>query len=431
MRQIIQNFSVTNIYRYSLVAITIGCSACTGLGQRIDGPDDFDREYYSPKKQRGQTEQEVFDIVSDRDISIYRKNQAFDRYMPAELELPRSMTNNDQENLSCEINAKKPFMYTAPPLSPGDRVQILVHEGSEFSGVYEVNIDGTIGLPFIEPIFVAGYTPAKAEKLIIQSLIDNKLFKKKFLRVSLRPQQWAAAQVQVLGAVFNPGLVTVNARKADERLQQSTQWSGDFPTSRLISSALQAAGGIRPDANIKKVYLMRNGKQSIYDLSGVFDGALLQLPALAAGDRIYIPSTGYFDSKLVRPSSITPPGVRVFISNLTSPSTSNASSGISRHATSLPYGTRLLSAAISANCVGGSSASNSNRTTILVSTNPVSGEAEIIERTLEKLVTHRKRDAYNPHIMPGDGIACYDSSVTNLREVGRTLTDILLPFSLF
>ncbi len=412
------------------IAFTLTTTGCTGLGQHIDGPDEFDRDYYSPEKQRHVSLDDLVG-VQQTNINLYSHNQPFDRYTLNQLDLPRSLQGNNDNALICNVDQRVFNAYPAPPLSPGDRVQVYVHEGQEFSGVYEVNLDGTLGLPLIEPVFVAGLTPSQAEVLIKDQLIGMKLFNKQFLRLSLRVQQWAAVQVQVMGAVFDPGLVTINSRNAEERSQQSTQWSGDFTTNRLLSAALQAAGGIRPDANLQKIYLIRNKSEQVIDISGVMDGNLLQLPSLAAGDRIFVPSTGVFDSNLVRPSSITPPGVRVFISNLTMPSTNNASSGINRHATSLPYGTRLLSAAISANCVGGSSASNSNRTTVLVSTNPMNGESEIIERTLEKLVTQRHRDTYNPHIMPNDGIACYDSSITNLREVGRTLTDILFPFALF
>lgn len=418
-------------YRYTVIFAVVSCTACSGLGQQIERPNKFDRYYYSPEKEFSQSTDNIPEIVQQKDVNFYREHQPFERYKTDMFNAKYNVNACKQSELNFNAPKSNPYLYSAPPLSPGDRVQILVHEGKEFSGIYEINLDGTIGLPMVEPVFVSGSTPAEAQQLIFQSLIKNDLFRKDFLRVSVRVQQWAAVQVQVQGAVFHPGMVTINSRTAEDRSQQSTQWSGDFPTNRLLNSALLAAGGIRPDANIQKTYLIRDEKQTLIDLSGLLDGSPLQLPALASGDRIYIPSTHFFDGKLVRPTSITPAGIRIFISNLTTPSSSNANSAIGKHATSLPYGTRLLTAAISANCVGGSSFSNSSRTTVLVSTNPITGKTEIIERSLEKLLTNRNRDAFNPHIMPGDGIVCYDSNVTNLREIGRTLTDILLPLSLF
>jgi protein involved in polysaccharide export with SLBB domain len=427
-------FSCVNrgVQRLSLGAgLLILLSGCSGLNQHIQGPGDFNRNYYAPEKQSHQSVESFADLANQYNAKVYASSQPYDRYGPDIFKQVPAINSKSADGLICKTPVDKPYLYQAPPLSPGDRVQIQIHEGEEFSGVYEVNLDGTLGLPLIEPVFVAGLTPPKAQQLIAQKLIDDGIFRKKFLRMSLHPQQWAAVQVQVQGAVFNPGLITINQRSAEERAQQSTQLSGDFPIRRLLNEALQSAGGIRPDANLEKVYLLRGEQQTVLNLSGLLDDSPLQLPALAAGDRIYIAPSGYFDASLVRPSSITPPGIRVFMSNLTSPSYNNSSSAINRDSTSLPYGTRLLGAAISANCVGGSAASNSNRTTILVSKNPVSGETEVIERSLEQLLVNRNRDSINPHIMPGDGVTCYDSSVTNLREIGRTLTDILLPFSLF
>jgi len=422
--------------RALLVASCMLLAACTGIARHIDGPLDHERNYYIPEKGVTQVQSLLPNDLGEREgIRFYRSFQAVDRYFLAQMDQFGIAGGAQDENaLACNVPAVarlNPYRYQAPPLSPGDRVQIAVEDGEEFSGVFEVNLDGTLGLPLIPPVFAAGQGVREVEQMIRTSLVQEKLFKPDFLRLSIRPQQWAAIQVQVQGAVFDPGLVTINSRSAEDRNQQSTQWSGDSPTGRLLNAALLAAGGIRPDANISKVYLLRGTNQQIVDLSGVLAGNFLQLPALASGDRIYVPSTGGFNRNLVRTSQITPPGVRVFISNLTQPSNSNASSAIGKHTTSLPYGTRLLTAAISANCVGGSASSNSNRTAVLVSRNPISGETEVIERSLEHLLLHRNRDSVNPHIMPNDGIACYDSGVTNLREVGRTLTDILLPFSLF
>lgn len=442
-KRLIKDIGLTTVITASLL-----CSGCAGIGRYIEGPDDFDRAYYSPEKQRIPLDEPLQDIFGDDSFHVFHKDEPVTRYPLQATELPEILKDMPGTELECKVEEKAEHYHDdhhhdhhghsrqngshrSPPLSPGDRVQIYVHEGEEFSGVYEVNIDGTLGLALIDPIYVAGLTAKQAEALIKHSFLEHHIYKKANLHVSVRPQQWAAVQVQVMGAVFNPGLVTINARKAEDRAQQSTQVSGDFSTSRLLSSALQAAGGIRPDANLTRVIVVRNNRNIVFDISGVLDGSLLNLPALAAGDRIFVPSTGFFDSRLVRPSGITPPGVRIFISNLTQPATDNASSAIGKHATSIPYGTRLLSAAVSANCVGGSSVTNSNRTAVLISKNPVTGESEIIERPIEKLITNRKRDTYNPHIMPDDAIACYDSGVTDLREIGRTFTDLLVPFALF
>ncbi|MFZ4558326.1 MAG: hypothetical protein ACOYN8_18335, partial [Pseudanabaena sp.] len=42
----------------------------------------------------------------------------------------------------------------ALPLSPGDRIRLLIPEGELFSGVYEVNLDGNIQIPYLDPLTV-------------------------------------------------------------------------------------------------------------------------------------------------------------------------------------------------------------------------------------------------------------------------------------
>ncbi len=61
---------------------------------------------------------------------------------------------------------------------------------------------------------------------------------------------------------------------------------------------------------------------------------------------------------------------------------------------------------------------------MLVSKNPLTGDSEVIERRIEALVRRKDRDAYNPPLMPNDAIACYDSNITNVRDVLRSFGDI-------
>jgi hypothetical protein len=130
---------------------------------------------------------------------------------------------------------------------------------------------------------------------------------------------------------------------------------------------------------------------------------------------------------LARPSRITPPGIRVFMSNLTRPATSNATSAINEYSTKLPYGTRFLQGLVSANCVGGIQATNARRWAVLISRNPITGESEVVARSVEDLVRRADRDDFNPVLLPNDAIACYDSHVTNVRDVIATVSESFSP----
>jgi polysaccharide export outer membrane protein len=318
----------------------------------------------------------------------------------------------------------------APPLSPGDRIRVQVHDGEDFNGLYEVDIDGTLNLPHLEPFLIAGLQVHEAEALVRQTLLQAGYYLPFQLRLNLDVQQWAPVQVTVSGAVFAPGVVTVNARNAEDRAQKSTQITGDFPPERLLPAALRAAGGVRPDADLSNVLLIRRDEMRRISLAGIFDGGIVQNLALAAGDTVLVPETGRFDERLVRPTVVTTPGIRVYLSNLTEPATGNAESAIGKHATSLPYGARLLNGLIAANCVGGTGATNSSRYAVLVSRNTSTSAPMVIERSIDDLVREPARRELNPLLMPEDGIACFDSGVTNLRDVARTIGTLLLPLSI-
>ena len=184
---------------------------------------------------------------------------------------------------------------------------------------------------------------------------------------------------------------------------------------------------MRPDADLAKIEVIRNGRRFIVDMSGIVTGDPVPDVALMTGDQIRVASSGCYHPELMRPSQITPAGIRIFMSNLTQPAAGNAASFIEHYASNLPYGTKLLQAAVSANCVGGAVATNAHRSIILISANPITGQTEIIERSIENLLKNANRDDQNPYLLPNDAVACYDSGITNLREVARTFTEVLSP----
>lgn len=320
------------------------------------------------------------------------------------------------------------WVVSRPPLSPGDRLQVRVTDGEEFSGLFDLDMDGSLNLPYLPPLQAAGESAAWAEDKIARALVVAGYFREGLVRVSVKVQQWSPVQVNVSGAVFQPGLVTINVRKPEEKAQKSLQVTGDFPTDRLLPAALRAAGGVRPDADVTRIMLVRNGEAREVNLSGIFFGMYSDAMPLMAGDTLIVPSTGQYDETLVRPTAITPPGIRIFISNLTIPATDNSKSAAGEHATQIPYGTRMLTALISANCVGGTNTTNSGRYGVLVTYNPLSRESEVIERPIEDLLRQPEDTYLNPLMMPNDGVACYDSGVSNVRDIARTIADIILPF---
>lgn len=307
---------------------------------------------------------------------------------------------------------------SAAILSPGDRLRVQVAgDENDMTGVHVIGDDGRLTMPGVAPIEIAGVDIAEAGHRIEAGLVKAELLRAPGHFVHATLIETAGVSVSVQGAVFAAGTVRAGERQAEDRVGQKEGIAdGDANAGRTLSAALRAAGGIRPDADLSDVRLMRQGRWISLDLRGALDGTGLADMPVAGGDSIFVSSSGCFDQALVRPSPLTPPGIRVYMSNLSRPAANNAGAAIGRDATSLPYGTRLLQALVAANCVGGS-AMNAGRRAILISRNPLTGQSVVIQRDVESLVRSASRDEADPYLMPGDALACYDSRWMNFSDI--------------
>jgi len=326
----------------------------------------------------------------------------------------------------------------AIPLSPGDRLRILtpadddLPEDSRFrlSGVYEVDLNGNLNVPFIPSQTVAGLEPEVVERQLFEELTRRGYFKPEIFQISVNLTQLAPAQVSVAGEIFLPGRVLVNAlpdlndRQAPTiREQPSAIVSGGYPPERYLTTAIRLAGGLKPTADVRNVKLIRGEKESVYDLSGVFTGEAVPEVPLIAGDQVVVPRADSYQAQLVRPSQLTPLQIPVIISNQTSPM------GRGGQIVDIPYGSRFSQAMIAAGCAGGNKI-NSKRRAALVQTDRATGRARVFERKVESLIKNPGDPQENPYLMPLDSVVCYDSTGTSISSVLRIISDVLSPFFL-
>ena len=323
-----------------------------------------------------------------------------------------------------------PILAQGLLLSPGDLVEVLIEDGEGFNGRYIVDNAGYVKLPLVGVIQAGGATTNKLETNIELALVRAEIFQPANANVTIQVLNWSSIKVSVAGAVFQPGSVLINKKPTGIQNSEHLEAYGDYSTTRLLSEAIRAASGIRPDAKLDQIMLIRKGWQVQIDMTGMLTGELVKDYPLVAGDRVIVPSTGCFQAHLVRPSQITPKGFRVFMSNLIDSAGDNSSAAVGRYSTSLPYGTRLLQAAVSANCVGGKDWTNAPRRVVLASKNPITGETQVIERSVEDLMTTPNKGNINPYLMPNDSVACYDSDITNYRDIAKTVVELILPFKL-
>jgi len=316
------------------------------------------------------------------------------------------------------------FLDRTAPLGAGDRLEItILGDEDRLTGTYVIESDGTLAVRGQRPIQASGLSIPDLTASLRQQLVEANIVRPLQSAVRVALIENAGVSVSVGGAVFQPGAVRAGERDPDSRIGlREGAVSGDDNISRSMAGAIRAAGGVRPDADVQRIYLLRDGSYAEFDLSGFVHGWSSRDVSVSSGDRILVPSRTCFDVDLVRPTPLTAPGIRVYMSNLTRGAMNNAGAAIGHQTTSLPYGTRLLQGLVAANCVGGSYM-QSDRRAVLISRNPINGQSIVIERDIETLVRGANRDALNPYLMPGDAIACYDSRWTNFREAVGLVTD--------
>lgn len=395
--------------RVAAVALVsmLGLAACAELRP----PDNGLKTLYDPEKATGQKRRTVW--AAREDTRLVATDGKCAPAGTAQFILPPSGERKRPGHADLTMK-----------YSPGDRLNIFIPGSAEFSGDYAVNADGRVILPFAGEVQAVGLSNAELSRRIEAALVKAGVFKFDKFLISVRPVLYAPINVTVSGAVFLPGRFVINNIAAADKGDKAIVKYGDSPVDRFIAAALRAGGGVRPDADLSRVTLRRGGKSYVLNWQGAITGASVDDVPLLEGDHIFVPEAPCFQSALVRPSQITPPGVRVFISNVSLPA---AAQTTATNTAGIPYGTRLLAGLVAANCVGGSRSTNAGRVAVLISRNPKTGETEVIQRAVEELVLNPDRDMVNPFLMPDDSIACYDSAVVDAREVALTIQSFINP----
>jgi polysaccharide biosynthesis/export protein len=346
------------------------------------------------------------------------------------------MTNNTWITISALlITVFSASASQALPLSPGDRLEVSIPNEKYFARAYEVNQNGELEIPYLGAISVVGLEPDEVKEKLTLALTSNGYFPHNTLQLSIQILKWSPILVSVSGEVFQPGRMLLNQPNDPEinsTSPEANQITGEFQPKRYLSSAIEATGGVLPTANIQQIIFKRNGIKQVIDLSGAFTGKPIKDIPLITGDEIIVPAAGKFQPELVRPSLITPAGIKVIVSNLTVPASSNSTSAIGNdeEGIAFTYGARFSQAVIATNCVGGTKTTNAHRSAILVRTNRLTGETTYLERSVEDLIRNSHNNEDNPFLMPRDGVACYDSRTTNVRDVFAAISQILNPVSL-
>jgi polysaccharide export outer membrane protein len=205
-------------------------------------------------------------VFEDTDSNVYRK----DNY-------------NNSTNSSTVSSATD---YT---LGAGDRLRFDLFQAKDYSGEYNVLVDGTLNLPLIGSVLVRDKTIAEVSEILSQKYA--KFYKRPIVTLSLL--QPRALKIAVAGEVVNPGTYNITF---EDKLSQK------FPS---VTEMIKNAGGTTASADIGKVQIKRvyQGKTQIFTVNLwelIQQGNIEQDIALRDGDTIFIPTSETVDAGQMR-----------------------------------------------------------------------------------------------------------------------------------
>jgi len=136
-------------------------------------------------------------------------------------------------------------------LRPTDIIFVNVIDDPKANGEFTIGVDGTVGLTYLDPdkpLNVQGLTVAEATKLISRAYVDQKIFIKPTINVTIKT--YAERRINVMGAVSSPGLVIIPPEQ----------------TLSLVSAIAQAHGPTpRAAATVTITRKMPDGTTKTYD----------------------------------------------------------------------------------------------------------------------------------------------------------------------
>lgn len=302
-------------------------------------------------------------------------------------------------------------------LGPGDqiRVDVLVDFVIFEDPIDQiVLLDGSLTLPWIGKVDVAGLNPIEAEAKVVEAYsryIRNP-------RITFQLLQPRPLRVGIAGEVKRPGGYTLQINsESSERSEDSEGRTRFWPT---LSQAISQAGGITRAADVRSVEITREGlfepiRVNLWDL--VETGDLRQDLLLRDGDRIIIPTAESIDNSEV-----------ITLANTTFAPTSIQINVIGEVKTpgsiSVPPNTPLNQAVLTA---GGFNSRARTGQVELIRLNP---NGNVTQRSVDINLAEAVNEEQNPVLQEGDTIIVGRSSLAATSDTAglifSPLTNLLL-----
>ena len=165
----------------------------------------------------------------------------------------RGVEVGSQEDIT-GTNIKRNFYI----LGPGDQISLRIYKFDYFNTKVFILPDGTVNLPRIKSLYIEGLTIDEAKNKILKEY--KKVLKIPVIYVDLIKSR--PIKISINGEVQRPGFYSIG----DEQFNQLSNTDGgeSFNINRsgwpTIVDAIQKAGGLKFEANIKEISIQRLDK---------------------------------------------------------------------------------------------------------------------------------------------------------------------------
>jgi polysaccharide biosynthesis/export protein len=159
-------------------------------------------------------------------------------------------------------------------IGAGDLVKIAVFGSPDLGTEARVSQSGSLTVPLIGPVQVAGLSTAEVESLLSRRFVEGNFLRQ--AQVSVLVTEYDSQKIAVLGHVVKPGQYPLRA-------------------STTVLDVLAEAGGVLAQSAADQAVLTRtDGSTKKIDLDALFRGDPAQNSPVKGGDRIYVPRADQF-----------------------------------------------------------------------------------------------------------------------------------------
>jgi len=158
-------------------------------------------------------------------------------------------------------------------LGPGDVIEVAVLGRDEFKSRVQVQVDGTIQLPYLKTVKAADKTGLQLGEEVRRQLKDGGYYADPVVTVNVAT--YASRYVTVLGEVGSPGIVPVDR-------------------AYRLSEILARVGGAKPSGADQLSLRRADGKEMKLVVRNIASGGNDEDPFVSPGDKIYVPVADSF-----------------------------------------------------------------------------------------------------------------------------------------